>query len=279
VFRFRCAVIAIVVGAAVSLGAQRDTTGAGEALLTKLESAYKTLDSLHIKVKWSARYSGGMSADDFPPGGPDTFELRMQRPNKLFVSSASRRDGEQSAYLVVSDGATLSYWRSWTNSFVQTKAPALLSGIARQLPDDAIGTFADGTWEAQPIVEWDLLADDRTPSMTKALGASGLLTTTGPEKLGGAEVNVIRLTSPPGALPFTIEQRYYLDAESYLLRGLGTSARGKHPENGRDFTVEMVARYELFTTRATFNDADFRFVAPRGARPVKDRRLRLLPGQ
>ena len=36
---------------------------------------------------------------------------------------------------------------------------------------------------------------------------------------------VIRLTTPPapGVLPFTIEQRYYLEgAKSYLLRGLAT---------------------------------------------------------
>jgi hypothetical protein len=198
----------------------------------------------------------------------------MQRPNKLFVSAASKRHGEQSSYLVVSDGATLSYWRSWTNSFVQTQAPAALAGIARQLPDDAIGTFSDGTWEDQSILEWDLLADDRKPSITKELGASGGgLTTTGLEKQGGALVHVVRRTAlpVPGVLPLTIEQRYYLDAESYLLRGSATSARGKHPETGRDFTVEMREQYELFSTQPTFSDADFRFVAPRGARPDKGR--------
>jgi outer membrane lipoprotein-sorting protein len=268
----RYTVIAMIAGAAFSAGGQQDTTAAAEALVAKMEAAYKTLDALHIKVKSSARYSGGMSADDFPPPGPDTLELRMQRPNKVFVSAFSRRDGEQSSYLVVSDGATLSYWRSWTNTFVQTKAPAALPGMARQLPDDVIGTFAVGTWEDQDIVEWRLLADDRTPSIMEALGApGGVLTTTGPEKQGGALVHVVRQTTPPGALPFTIEQRYYLDAESYLLRGWVANARGKHPENGRDFTVEMRSQYELFSTRPTFSDADFRFVAPRGARPDKGR--------
>jgi hypothetical protein len=32
----------------------------------------------------------------------------------------------------------------------------------------------------------------------------------------------------------------------------------------------MRAQYELFSTQPTFSDADFRFVAPRGARPDKD---------
>jgi hypothetical protein len=82
---------------------------------------------------------------------------------------------------------------------------------------------------------------------------------------------VIRQTTPPGALPFTIEQRYYLDAESYLLRGWASNARGKHPETGRDFTVEMRSQYELLSTKPTFSDADFHFVAPRGARPDKGR--------
>ena len=270
----RYTVIAIIAGAALSPGGQRDTTAAGGALVAKMEAAYKTLDALHIKVKSSARYSGGMTAEDMPPPGPDTLELRMQRPNKLFVSAATRRHGDQSSYLVVSDGATLSYWRSWTNSFVQTKAPTTLAGIARLLPDDAIGTFADHTWEDQSILEWDLLADDRAPSITKELGASGGgLTATGPEKQGGALVYVVLRTTPPapGVLPFTIEQRYFLDAESYLLRGEATSARGKHPENGRDFTVEMQSQYELFSTQPTFSDADFRFVAPRGARPDRGR--------
>src|SRR5688572_12624007 len=148
----RYTVIAIIAGAALSPGGQRDTTAAGGALVAKMEAAYKTLDALHIKVKSSARYSGGMTAEDMPPPGPDTLELRMQRPNKLFVSAATRRHGDQSSYLVVSDGATLSYWRSWTNSFVQTKAPTTLAGIARLLPDDAIGTFADHTWEDQSIL-------------------------------------------------------------------------------------------------------------------------------
>ena len=84
---------------------------------------------------------------------------------------------------------------------------------------------------------------------------------------GDAQVNVLRLALPGGALPFTIEQRYYLDAESHLLRGFATSARGKHPENGRDFTVQMRGVYNLYTTQPTFGDDAFRFVAPRGARP------------
>jgi hypothetical protein len=194
----RYTVVAIIVGAALLPGGQQDTSAAGEALLAKMEAAYKTLDALHVKVKSSARYSGGMSADDFPPPGPDTLELRMQRPNKVFVSAASRRDGEQSSYLVVSDGVTLSYWRSWTNTFVQTKAPAVLADMARLLPDDAIGTVVDGTWEDQEIVEWNLLADDRTPSIMKTLGVGGGLTTTGPEKQGGTLVHVVRLMTAPG---------------------------------------------------------------------------------
>jgi hypothetical protein len=192
----------------------------------------------------------------------------MQRPNKLFLSASSRRFGKQSSYLVVSDSTTLSCWRSWSNSYVQTKAPATLAGIARLLPADAIGTSVDGTWESQSIAEWDLLADDRGPSTARAAAASGgLLTMTGPEKLGAAPVNVVRITSPAGGLPFTIEQRLYLDAESYLLRGLATSARGKHPETGRDFTVDMQGLYDVHSAQPTFSDADFRFVAPRGARP------------
>lgn len=265
----RSATIAVLACAAVTLHAQQPTTDqTAETALTRMEDAYRTVAALHIKVRWSARYTGSMSADDFPLPGPDTFELRMQRPNKFFLTAASKRSGRQSSFLIVSDGTTLSYWKSWTNTYRQTKAPAMLAGMARQIPDDVIGLSVDGTWESQSIAEWDLLADDRGVSAAKAAAASGaLMTMTGPEKLGGAQVNVLRIASPTGALGFTLEQRFYLDAESHLLRGLATSARGKHPDNGRDFTVEMQGQYDVHTTQPTFSDADFRFVAPRGARP------------
>ena len=270
----RCTVIAIIGGAALSPGGQPDTTAAAVALLTKMQAAYKTVDALHIKVKTSSRYSGGMSADDMAQSGPDTLELRMQRPNKLFVSAASRREGEQSSYLVVSDGVTLSCWKSWTNTFVQTKAPAELTDIARQLPDDAIGTYVASTktWEIQDILEWDLLTGtgDETQPITELLGREGaVLTTTGPERQGGALVHVLRLSLP--VYTTTMESRYYLDAESYLVRGFVLSARGKHPETGRDFTADERGEYELFSTQPKFSDADFRFVAPRGARLDKGR--------
>ena len=263
----RCSIVAVSMCAAVSLHAWQPATNAGaETALARMEAAYKTLPALHIKVRWSAKYSGGMSADDFPLPGPDSLELRMERPNKLYLSSASKRDGKQSSYLIVSDGTTLTYWRSATNSFIQKKGPTTLAGIARLLPDTAIGVTIDNTWEAESIAEWDLLADDRTPAITKAAATGGVLTMTGPERLGDAQVNVVRLTAPSGALPIQIEQRLYLDVESYLLRGLATSARGKHPDTGRDFTVEMRAVYDVHTTQPTFSADAFRFVAPRGAR-------------
>jgi outer membrane lipoprotein-sorting protein len=266
-----CAIVAVSMGTVVLLHAQQPATNAAaETALARMEAAYKTLPALHIKVRWSAKYSGGMSADDFPLPGPDSLELRMERPNKFYLSAASKRDGKQSSYMVVSDGTTLTYWRSATNSFIQKQAPAALSGIAGLLPDTVIGFAIDNnSWEEESIAEWDLLADARTPSITKAAAAQGgVWTMTGPEKLGDAQVNVLRLTPPSGA-PFAIEQRYYLDAASHLLRGLATSARGKHPENGRDFTVEMRGVYDLHTTQPTFGDDAFRFVAPRGARPGK----------
>ena len=210
-----------------------------------MEAAYKTVPALHIKARWSARYSGAMSADDFPLPGPDSLELRMERPNKLYLSATSKRDGKQSSYMVVSDGTTLTYWKSATNSFIQKKAPETLFLVSRGCSRTASSVSrSTAPWEAENIVEWDLLADARAPSPAKTAAAQGaVLTMTGPEKLGEAQVNVIRLAAPSGALPFEIKQRYYLDAASHLLRGLATSARGKHPENGRDFTVEMRGVY------------------------------------
>jgi hypothetical protein len=145
---------AICIGAAFCLYAQQPDTTAAETALSRMAAAYKSLPALHVKARSSAKYSGAMSADDFPLPGPDTFELRMQRPNKLFLSAASRRGGRSSSYVIVSDGVTLSCWRSWAKSIPEAKAPATLAEIARLLPDDVIGTSVDGTWEAQTIPEF-----------------------------------------------------------------------------------------------------------------------------
>ena len=265
----RWGIVAASMCVAVSLRAQPPaTTAAAETALARMEAAYTTVPALHIKVRWSAKYSGGMSADDFPLPGPDSLELRMERPNKLYLSATTKRSGKQSSFMVVSDGTTLTYWISATNSFIQKQAPAILSGVAGLLPDTVIGVTIDNGWEVQSIAEWDLLADARAPSITKTAAAQGgVWTMTGPEKLGDAQVNVLRLAEPSGALPFEIEQRYHLDAQSYLLRGMATSARGKHPETGRDFTVEMRCVYDVHTTQPTFTADAFRFVPPRGARP------------
>ena len=74
------------------------------------------------------------------------------------MSSSSKHFGKQSSYLIVCDGTTLSYWQSWTNSYLQTEAPATLAGIARRLPN-ALGFSVDGTWQSENIAEWDLLTD------------------------------------------------------------------------------------------------------------------------
>ena len=269
----RIAMLAVLAGMTVLLHAQQPATDpAAENALARMEAAYQTVAGLHIKVRWSAKYSAGM-AEDFPLLWPDTLELRMQRPNKLFLSASSKRFGSRSSYLVVSDGTTLSYWRSWTNTYYQTEAPATLAGIGRLVPNDVIGTDVDGTWESQNIAEWDLLTDDQGPSMVKAIAESGgILTMTGPEKLGNAPVNGVRMTSwVTDAFTLTLEQRFLLDAELYLLRGHAMSARGKHPETGRDSTFDMQGRYDVFSARPTFSEADFRFVAPRGARPESSR--------
>lgn len=264
----RWSIVAASFCAAAALHAQQPASNvAGETALTRMEAAYKALNALHIKVRWSAKYTGGMSDEDFPLPGPDALELRMERPNKFYMSSASKRDGKESSYLVVCDGTTLTYWKSATNSFIQKKAPAALGDIAALLPDDAIGLTIDGTWELEHVAEWDLLADPGAPSIRKITeGLTGMLTLTGPEKIGDAPVHVVRVAMPGGALPFEIEQRFYLDAESYLIRGLSLSSRGKHPETGRDFTVEMRAVYDVHTTQPTFNADSFRFIPPRGAR-------------
>ena len=114
----RCWILTAAISAAEPLCAQQPAANAAaETALARMEAAYKTVPALHIKARWSAKYSGAMSADDFPLPGPDSLELRMERPNKLYLSATSKRDGKQSSFMVVSDGTTLTYWNSATNTF------------------------------------------------------------------------------------------------------------------------------------------------------------------
>ncbi|HEU5256987.1 MAG TPA: DUF2092 domain-containing protein [Vicinamibacterales bacterium] len=247
--------------------------------LEQMDAAYKSLDALHIKVTWTARYSGSMTRDDFPLPGPETLELRMQRPNKFYMeASAKGDDGKPTRYLIVSDGTSLWHWRSAPNTYTQVAAPATLPDLARLLPDDAIGTFDGVTWTDDTIIEWDLLVGE--VATMKNLTESGMAITLGaPAKIGNTAVDVVQLKSPAASplMPIESEITYYLSASSHLIQGYLLTARGKHPDTGKDFSVTMRAVYGVHETRPRFTAADFAFTPPRGAKKVeatrKDRKF------
>ena len=115
------------------------------------------------------------------------------------------------------------------------------------------------------IAEWDLLADARAPSPAKTAAAQGaVLTMTGPEMLGAARVNVIRLAEPSGALPFEIEQRY----NSTQNRTCCAEWRRVRAESIRKTAATSPSRCrtceDAHTNQPTFAADAFRFVPPRG---------------
>jgi hypothetical protein len=178
----------------------------------------------------------------------------------------SNRFGKPATFQIVSDGSSLWYWRSWTNTYVQTKAPATISEMARLLPDDAIGVSDGSTWEILSIFEWDALtATAAPPGVTDA---RGVRLTMNAETLGNAPVNVVRMIQALDPAPITVEQHFYIDPETQMVRGLRMVTRGKHPENGRDFAVDARAEYGVYTTKPALNASDFAFVAPRGSKPA-----------
>ena len=243
------------------------------AALEQMQAAYKSVDALHIKVTWTAKYSGAMSRDDFPLPGPDQLELRLQRPNRFYMSATTKGDGKPSQYIIVSDGGSVWHWRSWTNTYTQRNAPATLAEMARVLPEDVIGASDGTTWEAQSIAEWDLLVDEGLPLAKLAeTGTSVALGT--PEKIGAASVEVVRLSSPPASpmMPIASEVTYLLDASTHLIRGYTMTSRGKHPDSGKDFSVTMRAAYDVHETQPRFTAADFVFTPPRGAKRVDARK-------
>jgi hypothetical protein len=256
---------AAVLACAVSVHSQENGSDArARAALDDMRAAYQSLEAFHIKVKWTARYTGSMSADDFPLPGPDTIELRLQRPNKFFMAASAKRSGKPTSYTIVSDGTSLWYWRSATNTYTQTGAPTNLLALPKLLPPDAIGTMDGTSWNADSIMEWDLLTGG-PDLVTEGSLAGGTLTMTGPEKLGNVPVAVVRMNSPDGA-PFSFESRIYLGVENHLVRGQSITARGKNEDTGKDFSVVMQAVYEVHDARPRFGAADFTFVPPPGAK-------------
>jgi len=236
-----------------------------------MHTAYKSLHALHIKVTWTARYRGDATPEDFPLPGPEALELRMQRPNKFYMqATATSDDGKPTRYLIVSDGTNLWHWRSPTNTYIQLPAPATLADMARLLPDDAVGTYDGVTWSIDDIAEWDLLVNDIDPMA--GLAGSGMVVALGaPQKIGHTAVDVVQFTLPASpVLPLAIEETYYLSASSHLIQGCLLTARGKHPETGKDMSVTMRAAYDVLETQPRFTDADFAFTPPQGATKKAD---------
>src|SRR5262245_42662081 len=264
---------AIIVGALVcTVGVRSQDTGVdarARSAIEQMEAAYKSLDALHVKVTWTARYSGDMSRDDFPLPGPDALEIRMQRPNRFYMEASAKGDAKPSRYLIVSDGTNLWHWRSATNTYTQVAAPATLADMVRLLPDDAIGTFDGVTWTNDSIMEWDLLVDES--STMKGFAESGMTITLGaPGRIGNTAVDVVQVKSPaasPG-MPFAFDVTCYLSASSHLIHGYLLAARGKNPETGKDFSVTMRAAYDVLETQPRFTATDFAFTPPRGAKKV-----------
>ena len=214
-----------------------------------------------------------MSRDDFPLPGPEVLELRMQRPNRFYMeASATGDNGKPTRYLIVSDGTNLWHWRSATNTYIQSAAPATLADIPRLLPDDAIGTYDGVTWTADDIMEWDLLADVDANNLIKLLGESGMAITLGAhERIGQTAVDVVRLKWPTSTMmPFATEATYYLSASSHLLQGYLLTARGKNEDTGKDFSVTMRAVYDVHETQPRFTATDFAFTPPLGAKKKVD---------
>jgi hypothetical protein len=258
-----------MIGGAPIQAQQNPAEPRARAALEQMLAAYKALDAYHIRVKWTANYRGA-AADDFPPPGPDELELKMQRPNKFFMSAATKQDGKTWSYRVVSDGTSLWFWRSSTNTYMQAAAPSTLSGMVKLLPDDAIGTHTGNEWNADSILEWDLLAAGVDPALMWT--GTGLVMTLGPpEQMNNTAVDVIQLKTPAEAVAlFGIDttSTIYLSSASHLVRALRMVMRGKHPDTGKDFAVTMQADYQLHDSAPRLGVADFTFTPPPGAKRV-----------
>jgi len=254
---FRLALIAALGGClAFAADAQESRVDPkARAVLDQMVAAYKGLTAFHEKMSFKA--SGSGANEIMENNSPHSLELRLQKPNKLWINQTERRMGKLTRRQVVSDGANLWRWEGESNTYSRSKAPDSFAGIPN-LPDD--------------MPELDILFRGEDPLKKLNSDAGNVTVALGqPMKVGDVDVDVVEIKITPQDAPFSATIRFLIGQKDHLMRGLVFEGNGKNPATGQEMNFKAEMTNELVNPAPTFTAADFAFTPPPGAKPESSR--------
>lgn len=220
-----------------------------QAVIERAIVAYKGLKAFHEKII--------MKGESHPPGMIPGFtgsmEVRLQKPNKLWLKIESSEGGKRSVWQVVCDGVNLWRWSSEKNIYTKSPAPQSMAGIPVEVPTSA--------------VDLGMLLYGKDP--LKVAWPAGTAFTLGEsEKLGDIAVDVVTAKIADPSSPVSTVFRMMIGQQDHLVRGYSFQGSGKHPQSGKEVSFKFEATYPLINASPTFSAKDFAFIPPPGAKLV-----------
>lgn len=214
-----------------------------QALMDQILAAYKALPALHLKIAVK------VTADPpslLPPSIPVSAELRVQKPNRLWILSIAKQGAKFASIRLVCDGVNLWRWQSSSNTFRRTKAPK---------------TFAEITDLPQAGFEPEVIVHGQDPFAALPYQVN----LQGPQKRDGIDVDVLSIPLSANGAVAGANVTLFVGQKDHLVRGTLVESEGKDAA-GKPFKVRIESTYEMLDSAPKFTAADFAFIPPAGAK-------------
>lgn len=241
------AIMALVIGPAVAQEAKRDPKV--QALMDQTVAAYKALNSFHEKIVMVPTVSSPELTRQY--SGPTTVEIKVQKPNKVWVDSQFVRGGKQNHSVLVSDGTSLWRWQEGDKTFTKTKAPASLVDFGKFIPRDT--------------PELDILFRGKDPFADFKVGMGEVSLYMGPAaKVGDIDTESLEARIAPDGSPIQGTLRIRIGQKDRFVREVMFEGGGKDPQTNKDMSFKFQLTYPVVEGAPTFTPADFTFASPPG---------------
>lgn len=247
----RAALPALLAGsasAAFAQGAKIDPKV--DAVFKETVAAYKALTVLHEKVSMKVNTASPEIKKSM--SGPEKVELRIQKPNRIYLDFTGTNSGRPVKTLLVCDGTSVWRWSGDSNTYTKIKAPATLAGIP--------GVSND-------LPELDIIVRGKNPFNDMSGPGGAMAFKVGePMKVGDVDVDVLEASPGGDSAPFKMQIRMLVGRKDRLFHGLSVEGGGKNPVDQKDFSFDAKMNYDLVDAAPTFTAADFTFTPPPGAK-------------
>ena len=218
-----------------------------ESLFNQMKLAYRNLNTLHEKITFKFDVNvPGMIEDVLPV----ELELKIKQPNKLSLNYVLKNaTGKLMKYQMVSDGENIYTYSADLNAY--EKFDLKKTGI--RIPSVLNTPDFDVLFRAI-----DPFQNLRIPSEKLKVGS--------PTKINDVDVDVATgLLDQGSQLSATFLLAF--GQKDHLVRGM--SFKGGGEQNGKQIRFQFDANYDVVEPNAKVEDADFKFVAPQGAKFIE----------